>query len=209
MRVHKLILVILICLGLAFAHKYSQLNRSGGQINKEITEVAKNTPGDEECTPAFSDGGGPYYYPNSPFRENITPEDNEGDELLVEGKILYNDCKTPVANAMLDIWQANESGSYEDDWYRGRVRSDHDGVYFFRTVIPKGYGSGTGFRPPHIHFKVWKDGVELVTSQMFFPEAEGRPGFDGAYIMDLEEQGLEAEVKFRGYHDIVLPIRSY
>lgn len=157
------------------------------------------------CIPTFRDGGGPYYKDNAPFRKTISPKGNTGEALRVSGKILKDDCKTPVANAVLDIWQANESGDYEDEWYRGKVKSDKKGQYSFETVIPKGYGEGTGYRPPHIHFKVFVDNQEVVTSQMFFPEVRGTPGFDDAYIMSVETSNMNGEKIHNGYHDIILP----
>jgi protocatechuate 3,4-dioxygenase beta subunit len=73
------------------------------------------------CTPTFVDGGGPNYKNDSPERKNISPENSNGTPLAIEGKIYHSDCKTPVKNAILDIWQANETGNYEDEWYRGKV----------------------------------------------------------------------------------------
>lgn len=164
-------------------------------------QTAVTTP----CVPTFVDGGGPYYQPNSPFREKIVPDENNGEVLTVSGKVLRRDCQTPVANAVIDLWQANESGNYEDEWYRGQIRTDRSGNYSFITVVPKGYGEGTAFRPPHIHFKVFVEGNEIITSQMFFPESKGRPGFEDAYIMKLESTEKNGEQIHEGYHDIILP----
>lgn len=157
------------------------------------------------CKPTFVDGGGPYYKSNAPFRNKISPDDNSGYALEVRGTIFESDCKTTVKGAVLDVWQADESGAYQDEWYRGKVKTDEDGNYIFQTVVPKGYGEGTAFRPPHIHFKVWVDGTEVITSQMFFPESKGKDGFDDAYIMKLEEYNEDGTKKFRGLHPIILP----
>lgn len=170
------------------------------QVDKTLTIESS-----EECIPTFRDGGGPYYQLNSPFREKIVPDINNGERLIVSGKILRNDCKTLVPNAVLDIWQANESGRYEDTWYRGRVTSDKDGNYKFETVVPKGYGEGTGYRPPHIHFKVFVSNQEVVTSQMFFPEVKGAPGFEDAFIMKIESTEENGKVVHFGNHNIILP----
>ncbi len=159
----------------------------------------------EDCIPTFADGGGPYYQENSPFREKIVPENNEGIKLLVSGKVLLNDCKTPVSNAVIDIWQANESGDYQDEWYRGKINTDNKGSYSFETVVPKGYGEGTGYRPPHIHFKIFVDDQEIITSQMFFPEVKGTPGFEDAYIMKVEETERSGDRILEANHNIILP----
>lgn len=156
------------------------------------------------CVPTFVDGGGPYYKPNSPFRAKISSDENNGEKLVVEGKVVMNDCKTPVAGATIDIWQANETGDYEDEWYRGQIKSGKDGSYRFETVVPKGYGEGTGYRPPHIHFKVWIDGREVITSQMFLPAAREQK-IEEAYIMKVESKKTTESVGHLGKHDIVLP----
>jgi protocatechuate 3,4-dioxygenase beta subunit len=158
-------------------------------------------PGPEPCVPTFADGGGPYYKANVPFRDDIAPEAHAGEPLMVQGRIWNGDCSAPLAGVVLDVWQASEEGEYEAGWYRGRVTTGDDGSFSFSTVVPEGYGEGTGYRPPHIHFKVWGGNRLLITSQMFFSEAAGRPGFDEAYIMQVEKQGEGWEA----WHDIVVP----
>lgn len=153
------------------------------------------------CTPTFADGGGPYYQPNSPFRTQIVPPSSQGQPLTVTGRILLSDCQTPVPNAILDIWQANASGNYEDEWHRGRVTTDSQGNYKFQTIYPKGYGEGTNYRPPHIHFKVFVNNREIITSQMFFPDVKGR--FEDAYIITFNQSDPNL-----GTHNIILPIRD-
>lgn len=157
------------------------------------------------CVPTFVDGGGPYYKENVPFRKNIAPDKNKGEKLTIHGKVLENDCKTSVEEATIDIWQASEEGSYEEEYYRGKIKTDRNGKYIFETIMPKGYGEGTAYRPPHIHFKIFVDGVEIITSQMFFPEARGKPGFNDSYIMNLTSKKFLGTVRHYGYHDIILP----
>jgi protocatechuate 3,4-dioxygenase beta subunit len=156
------------------------------------------------CIPTFRDGGGPYYQANTPLRTNLAPETNTGEMLTVTGTIVAADCVTPLANVILDIWQANESGNYEDEWYRGRVETNDRGEYSFTTVVPKGYGEGTAYRPPHIHFKVWQNNQELVTSQMFLPASRAQ-GIEEAYIMKLETETKNGVTSHQGQHTIILP----
>jgi protocatechuate 3,4-dioxygenase beta subunit len=167
----------------------------------QVPSAAKNP----NCTPTFEDGGGPYYKLNVPFRQNIAPDENKGEKLIVQGKILRQDCSTPLAGSVLDIWQANESGSYEDEWYRGKVTASEDGSYMFETVVPKGYGEGTGYRPPHIHFKANFNNQEIITSQMFLPAAREQQ-IEEAYIIKVETKEENGTKVHYGYHDIILPI---
>lgn len=166
-----------------------------------VPELSDSQP--TTCIPTFLDGGGPYYQPNTPFREKISPDEHEGEQLIVTGKLLRSDCVTPVSGAVIDLWQANESGSYEDEWYRGQITTADDGSYRFESVVPKGYGEGTGYRPPHIHFKVFQNGREVITSQMFLPAAREQM-IEPAYIVSLETKESENR-SHQAYHDIILP----
>lgn len=174
------------------SHSYSQ-----NELGARKVSITQNPAG---CIPTFLDGGGPYYEPNTPYRENIAPENHTGTKLRVTGKVLNAGCTDSFGGVVVDIWQANESGSYDDLWYRGRVRTSTDGSYTFATVIPKGYGEGTAFRPPHIHFKIWQESKEIITSQMFLPESRNQ-GIEEAYIMDVSRLD---DGSFLGKHDIIL-----
>ena len=69
-----------------------------------------------------------------------------------------------MAGAVIDLWQADPSGSYDNGSdemrYRGKVSTDADGVYVFETLLPGRYLNGSVLRPMHIHIKVWVDGQE-------------------------------------------------
>jgi protocatechuate 3,4-dioxygenase beta subunit len=85
----------------------------------------------------------------------------------------------PVADAVLEIWQANAAGRYAhpgddnkaplDPNFQGyaRIRTGADGSYRFKTVNPGPYAG----RTRHIHFDVKGRNTRLVT-QMYF---EGDP----------------------------------
>lgn len=168
------------------------------------TETYKNE--NVPCTPTFEDGDGPYYIPNAPNRSNLANPASRATSLTVTGKLLKNDCKTPVANAVIDLWQANENGIYVNEWGRGRITTNEQGEYQFSTVVPKGYGEGTAYRPPHIHFKIWVENKLIITSEMFFPDVHGKEGFQDAFIMDLVKQSsFFGREHWIGQHDIILP----
>lgn len=170
-------------------------------LNSASPKLSQNTP----CIPTFADGGGPHYIDDVPSRSVLAPAENNGQRLVVRGRVLRRDCKTPVTNAILNIWHADENGEYQNAWYRGKVGSKNDGSYTFETVIPKGYGQGTAFRPPHIHFKVFIDNHQIITSQMFFPDVKGRDGFNDGYIMNVEEKSEWGDKTLYANHDIILP----
>ncbi len=171
----------------------------------EFGGTESQTVSAKPCVPTFPDGDGPYYQFNSPLRNKLVPDNADGERLVVKGKVLKSDCETAVNNVILDIWQADAMGNYQTDWYRGKVAVSEDGSYEFETVVPKGYGEGTGYRPPHIHFKVELNNQVIITSEMFFPDVKGKEGFNDAYIVQLSDTlSLDGNYK-EAYHDIILP----
>lgn len=141
------------------------------------------------CDPTSGDIEGPFYTPNAPQRHVLYPEGAEGERLFLTGTVYYSDCQTPVANAGLDVWQADHEGDYDNVGfnYRGNFPTDALGNYAMETILPGKYLNGAQFRPRHIHFKV-KHEDTLLTTQLYFegdtdipadpwasdPDAEGR-----------------------------------
>jgi hydroxyquinol 1,2-dioxygenase len=94
---------------------------------------------------------------------------------------------TPIAGALLDLWQTDGEGLYEsqrgttEPWMRGIYHSQTDGSYVVRTVAPIAYTipmDGTvgelmekteisHMRPAHIHFAVEAPGYHKVTTHLF------------------------------------------
>jgi catechol 1,2-dioxygenase len=57
------------------------------------------------------DAEGPFYKANAPNRTVI---ETEGIPLTIEGRVLKSaDCKTPVANAIIDVWHCRNNGEYD------------------------------------------------------------------------------------------------
>src|SRR4029453_2595111 len=67
-----------------------------------------------------------------------------GVPLFVTGTVRSLD-GTPVAGAVLDVWQADEDGAYEaqlqvdEARLRAKYTTREDGSYCIRTIAPKGY----------------------------------------------------------------------
>jgi len=134
---------------------------------------------DDDVTPAQTEG--PYFKPNSPERTNIRAS-AAGTKLLVTGTVLTTDCK-PVAKALLDFWQADNGGNYDNSGFgfRGHQFTDAQGRYTLETVVPGLYPG----RTRHIHVKVQAPGGRILTTQLYFP-GEPRNASDGIYDKDLE-----------------------
>jgi protocatechuate 3,4-dioxygenase, beta subunit len=102
-----------------------------------------------------------------------------GTILYLSGRVLNTDGK-PQPGAEVEIWQANAKGRYDhvhdtnpaplDPGFShfGRLKTDAEGRYAFRTVRPTAYPAAPGrWRPAHIHFKITTAHEQLVT-QMYF-----------------------------------------
>jgi protocatechuate 3,4-dioxygenase beta subunit len=110
-----------------------------------------------------------------------------GPRILVHGRVIDEDAR-PVPGALVEVWQANAGGRYRhrNDTYLapidpnfggcGRVISDADGRYEFRTIKPAPYPwpNGVNFwRPAHIHISVFGQAfAQRLITQMYF---EGDP----------------------------------
>jgi protocatechuate 3,4-dioxygenase beta subunit len=104
-----------------------------------------------------------------------------GQYIIVSGQV-QDVTGHSIANAVLDIWQADANGRYRhprdpnkaklDENFQGWavIRTDDKGFFRFKTVMPGAYpASGNWIRPPHIHIKISKPGYRALTTQMYFP----------------------------------------
>ena len=119
---------------------------------------------DDDPTPAQTEG--PYFTPNSPLRRSIVPAGAVGVRLTLTGRVLTTAGK-PVARALIDFWQADAGGVYDNSGYRfrGHQLTDAKGRYALTTVVPGLYPG----RTKHIHVKVQPRGGSILTTQLYFP----------------------------------------
>jgi protocatechuate 3,4-dioxygenase beta subunit len=129
-----------------------------------------------------------------PFYPDKLPLDTDNDLLIINDKItpavgeithlagtILDGRGKPIRNALVEIWQVDNSGAYlhsgtanrdkRDAGFQGfgRFLTGSKGEYYFRTIKPVAYPG----RTPHIHFKVKKGGRELLTTQCYI---KGDPG---------------------------------
>ena len=134
----------------------------------------------------------------SPERTSLLEADTPGTRLTLTGHVLTEDCQ-PVANALLEFWQADANGVYDNSGYtlRGHQFTDEAGQFYLETVIP---GIYTG-RTEHIHVKVQAPNGPVLTTQLFFPDvAENQSDriFDPSLALPLVplRDGQAAEYNF-------------
>ena len=120
---------------------------------------------------------GPYFKRSSPLRQSLLEDGMAGDRLSLTGRVLDTRCQ-PVANALLDFWQADAAGAYDNRAFRmrGHQFSDAAGTFRLETVLPGLYPG----RTRHIHVKVQAPGGRVLTTQLYFPDEPGNRG-DGIF----------------------------
>jgi hydroxyquinol 1,2-dioxygenase len=111
-----------------------------------------------------------------------------GAPLFVDVEIVGLDGQ-PVADASVDVWQADDDGLYDvqrpelghERRARGVLRTDAAGRTRFRTILPTAYPVPTDgpvgrlllasgrhpWRPAHVHFLIQASGFQTLTTHIF------------------------------------------
>jgi protocatechuate 3,4-dioxygenase beta subunit len=141
-------------------------------------------------TPACHDGDdptppeteGPFFTPNSPERSSLLEPGLGGTRLTLAGVVASTSCR-PVARALLDFWQADADGEYDNQGFRlrGHQFTDAHGRFRLETILP---GLYTG-RTRHVHVKVQAPSRPVLTTQLYFPGEPANQG-DSLFRPDLQ-----------------------
>ena len=126
------------------------------------------------------------FYPKGPRNRtsDLIVGEPQAEVLHLGGRVLAPD-GNPLPGVLVDIWQADPNGRYKhprdrgqdslmnEFLYWGEASTDAEARFRFRTYVPGSYSA----RPAqHIHYKVWRDRQELLTSQIYFDELGGARG---------------------------------
>jgi catechol 1,2-dioxygenase len=133
----------------------------------------KNFEGD---TPTTTDILGPFYRPGAPIRNNLRLANSNGAPIVLQGIIFKEDGKTPINNALVEIWHCDEHEVYDnasDDYnYRGAQKTKADGKYAFKSILPVPYKADAtneaSWRPAHIHMRVSVPDQQDLITQIYF-----------------------------------------
>ena len=153
-----------------------------------------------ERGPTSKNDEGPYFKPQSPERASLLESGISGTKLIVGGSVLSAACQ-PIAGAILDFWQADADGAYDNGGFhlRGHQRTGPDGRFRLETVLPGLYPG----RTRHIHVKAMAPGGTLLTTQLFFP-GEERNGEDELFRPNLLLTMADVGDLRTGHFDFVL-----
>lgn len=161
-------------------------------------------------TPSCDDGDdptpeqieGPYFKPNSPQRTSLLEPGLPGTRLTVTGYVFGRAC-LPLAGVLLDFWQADNNGAYDNTGFRfrGHQYTDARGAYALTTIVPGLYPG----RTRHLHVKVQAPNRPVLTTQLYFPN-EPRNNtdtiFDPRLLMTVRDANGGREAAF----DFVLDV---
>ena len=149
--------------------------------------------------PTPSQQEGPYY----PV-ERLDDNDNDltvveglsgtpsGNVLVLTGTLVTTE-GAPVQGGAVEIWQTDANGVYlhpgdpgvadRDPYFQGTgvATVAADGSWSFRTINPGYYEP----RPRHIHVKVFVDGQETLTTQIYFSDDPQAAGIDERLVATI------------------------
>jgi hydroxyquinol 1,2-dioxygenase len=149
---------------------------------------------------------GPYYWqgaPELPLGANLAVG-VKGEPAFYSGRVLSSD-GTPIAGAVLDIWSGDGEGTYDMQLTedvgmkaRGRIRTDAQGQYSFRSIRPNYYPVPTDgpvgrmlermgrhpMRPGHIHMIVSAPAHQAITTHLF---PAGSPYIDSDAVFGVKD----------------------
>jgi hydroxyquinol 1,2-dioxygenase len=162
----------------------------------------KTAPGATEATVL-----GPFFAHGAPEFEHggdmTKTASVKGDATWCTGRVLSIDGK-PIAGAAIDVWQAKADGIYDTQdpnaefELRGRVKTNAEGRYAFKTYKPVFYGVPVDgpvgdllramnrhpMRPAHMHAIVSAPGYQQVITHVF---VEGDPYIDSDAVFAVKD----------------------
>ena len=178
-------------------------DRSAGIVLAQST-AAMSTPilaptpacaDDDDLEATVPQTEGPFYTPETPRRQSLLEPGMPGTKLVVSGYVYDTACQ-PIPGALLDFWQCNDAGVYDNVGYRlrGHQFADDEGRFVLETIVP---GLYTG-RTRHIHVRAQAPNQPVLTTQLYFSDepANATDGiFDPALVIDMED-AADGEVAF-------------
>jgi protocatechuate 3,4-dioxygenase beta subunit len=160
----------LIVSDILFNRTAGGLNALAATVELEPTPVCRDI---DDITPPQT--AGPFFKPRSPERKSLLEPGIHGSRIILEGNVRSTKCK-PVQGALVDFWQADGNGAYDNAGYklRGHQFADGTGRYRLETVMPGVYPG----RTRHFHVRVQAPNRPALTTQLYFPgEPENKRDF--------------------------------
>jgi protocatechuate 3,4-dioxygenase beta subunit len=116
-----------------------------------VDEITYKHASESDNVPTSSSILGPFWSPDAPFRDlgaSILENPVKGGVFtLMHGRVLDIETQKPLANAIVDIWEASTNGKYDfqdpenqkPNNLRGKFRTNSEGHYNFYCLKPTAY----------------------------------------------------------------------
>jgi protocatechuate 3,4-dioxygenase beta subunit len=155
----------------------SGLRCGGSPTAPSAASTATSGSANAACAVSPSETLGPYPSLTDLIRSDIR-EDRSGTPVTLTITVVnVNSACSPVANAVVDIWQCDAEGHYSEytqpgfdgrseTFLRGIQVTDAGGRVTFTTIYPGWYQG----RATHIHVEVSVNGRSVKVTQMAFPD---------------------------------------
>ncbi|HEY7413836.1 MAG TPA: intradiol ring-cleavage dioxygenase [Ktedonobacteraceae bacterium] len=170
-------------------------------VSMQVIEVNNKKSAAATASTVF----GPFFVEGSPHFSNGDDIANgaPGEPCFMCGRILSITGK-PLANAHIEIWQADEAGFYDVQYKesprvrgRGHLYSDEEGNYYFWSVRPQAYpipydgpvgglldaANRSPMRPAHVHFMITVPGYKTLITHVF---NDGDPYLDSDAVFGVK-----------------------
>lgn len=181
-------------------------------LGLSMLTVAMNNDKPAGCTEATVFG--PFFLENAPHYELGADVANgaRGEPCVVRGTVKGLDGK-PVANAEINVWQADAEGNYDVQYAdlahpqaRGILQSGADGGFHFKTILAEAYPipsdgpvgamlkatNNHPWRPAHLHFMIKAEGYEPLITHVF---REGDQYLDSDVVFGVRQSLIADWVK--------------
>ena len=172
-------------------------------ISCSSNEDDNTNPNVTDCGVTKSDMLGPYYVSGTSKITNINTQNLSGDKIIVSGKLYGGQDKNlPIANAMIEVWHADNGGIYhpvgdgnvsnytaDKITLRGFVNTDAQGNYSFESIRPGLYPG----RPRHFHYKITANGYKTLVTQIYFKDdpTTASENIESCRIIDFKKDSNE------------------
>src|SRR5262245_35814779 len=124
--------------------------------------------------PTASQTVGPYLHIGLTWLtiDRVVAADAPGEHVTISGRVLDGDGQ-PVADALIETWQANRDGQYMTADFRGfgRVPTDAHGRFALETIKPGLVDDPhSGLQAPHLLVSVFMRGLlQRLVTRIYFP----------------------------------------
>ena len=175
---------------------------------------------------------GPFHRADAPelSRGSAIAAGSAGVPLFVEGTVRQSG-GAPIAAATIDTWHADGAGFYDvqrgegsapDLDLRARFRTDEQGRFWFRSIVPSCYPIPNDgpvgqmlraqgrypYRPAHIHFMIAAAGFETLVTHVFLA---GDPYLDSDVVFGVKDSLIrelhrQERGRTRDGHEVDQPI---